>query len=568
MSIDISPQWTTELRKATEGLDHLGLGSVASGQILTRLVPGINVLTPHPRYHAFYAFILDEFWRRDDLPRERATWRDYFRARAFVLSVAANSCDHPDFDGSFGGVTGSAKTAAMAAHPPDKGYNVDYNYIDEPLGGYGLYYRTVMASLGLIYPAPKSGYPIDVPTETGKELAAGFRESIGGTSYWTGYFDAPTVPADAVAEYGLAACPCRLRLETSSDRETVRRVMLYGGAKSHASARRASLRMLTDIAHAVNGPISEDDFRQLVYFKETTSGGHWEPSELPTTDDQWTIPETRRGWRAYQTREFYTFALNALWAWLVDWGIEHGGVGRPLKANAAVQALIEDLDFNVLAQALGASPIELSKESPISTAERRLRLAAGEPEIVPSVDQSWIDRPYSLEAPLSEWKLYEVAHSADPSTKATAAFALLLLIAARVDPESMATQSEWAFAALGSRGRLPMQLFHEDLSRHRSREASISEYAEWLLRFNVIGQHLRVAGSKLPFDTYRFVREGDRLRFIDKPRPIGFNDSRFNAMAFTLADLGLALPLGLDHHPLDQAGHQFRETGHLQEPEK
>ena len=91
-----------------------------------------------------------------------------------------------------------------------------------------------------------------------------------------------------------------------------------------------------------------------------------------------------------------------------------------------------------------------------------------------------------------------------------------------------------------------------------------AEVAEWLVRFYVIGQHLRVAASKLPSNTYRFVREGDNLRFIDKPRPVEFNDSRFDAMKFTLAGLGLVGPLGLDRHPLDDAGLEFRETGHLQ----
>jgi hypothetical protein len=47
------------------GRDHLGLGSVSSDQILPRLSPGINVLTFHPRYHSFYVFLLDEFWRSD-----------------------------------------------------------------------------------------------------------------------------------------------------------------------------------------------------------------------------------------------------------------------------------------------------------------------------------------------------------------------------------------------------------------------------------------------------------------------------------------------------------------------
>ena len=65
------PFWAAQAYPPRAGQDHLGLGSVSSDRILPRLSPGINVLTIHPRYWSFYAFVLDEFWARD-LPRTRA----------------------------------------------------------------------------------------------------------------------------------------------------------------------------------------------------------------------------------------------------------------------------------------------------------------------------------------------------------------------------------------------------------------------------------------------------------------------------------------------------------------
>ena len=564
MVTSVIPQWTAELRRPASGLDHLGLGSVSSAQILTRLVPGINVQSTHPRYHAFYAFLLDEFWRRDGLPRDRSAWREFFRPRAFAFSVASNLCDHPGFDGTFGGVVGSVRTGPLARRPPEDGYDVQYDYIKEPLGGYGLYYRTLMATLGLIYPSPESGYPIDVPTEQGQRVAAAFREAISGTTYWSEFFDSPTITTDVVEEYGEAACLCRLRIEQNPDRELMRQVMLYGGAQTHASARRASLRMLIDIAHEVDGPISQNDFRQLIYFRGTTDGRRWTPSDLPTSDEQWTVPDTSRRWRMYQAREFHAYAINSIWSWLVDWGIERGGAGRPPKTNDVITALIKSLDFDRLANALGISGMSISTATTIQDAQRKLRVLGGEPDIAPTSDESWIDRPYDVDAPLTEWSLYETAHSRDSDTRTTAAFALLLLTASRIDPATMAGRPEWAYAQLGGRGRLSIDQFHRDLATRRSRHATVADVAEWLVRFYVIGQHLRVAASKLPSNTYRFVREGDSLRFIDKPRPVEFNNSRFDAMRFTLAGLGLVGPLGLDRHPLDVAGLEFRETGHLQ----
>ncbi len=74
----------------TVGRDHLGLGSVSSFQILASLAPGVNVLTFHPRYHSFYVFLLDEFWRRGDRPRTSQEWIRFYRPRAFAYSAATH----------------------------------------------------------------------------------------------------------------------------------------------------------------------------------------------------------------------------------------------------------------------------------------------------------------------------------------------------------------------------------------------------------------------------------------------------------------------------------------------
>ena len=76
--VDAVPYWTERMFLPGGGQDHLGLGSVVTDRILPRLSPGINVLTIHPRYWSFYAFVLDEFWDRD-LPRTRAALREWYR---------------------------------------------------------------------------------------------------------------------------------------------------------------------------------------------------------------------------------------------------------------------------------------------------------------------------------------------------------------------------------------------------------------------------------------------------------------------------------------------------------
>ena len=142
------------------------------------------------------------------------------------------------------------------------------------------------------------------------------------------------------------------------------------------------------------GPISQNDFRQLIYFRGTTDGRRWTPSDLPTSDEQWTVPDTSRRWRMYQAREFHAYAIDSIWSWLVDWGIERGGAGRPPKTNDVITALIKSLDFDRLANALGISRMSISTETTIQDAQRKLRVLGGEPDIAPTSDESWIDRPY------------------------------------------------------------------------------------------------------------------------------------------------------------------------------
>jgi hypothetical protein len=77
-------------------------------------------------------------------------------------------CDREEHDLTRG-VTGSRKTSSIAGHEPST-FDTTADYIKEPLGGYGLYYRSVLAGLGLVYPGgPRLPYPVDVPTEKGKE---------------------------------------------------------------------------------------------------------------------------------------------------------------------------------------------------------------------------------------------------------------------------------------------------------------------------------------------------------------------------------------------------------------
>src|SRR3954465_8961894 len=86
------PVWGAQAFPPRAGQDHLGLGSVSSDRILPQLSPGINVLTIHPRYWSFYAFVLDEFWARES-PRTKVAFRDFYRPREALFAFACHVCE-------------------------------------------------------------------------------------------------------------------------------------------------------------------------------------------------------------------------------------------------------------------------------------------------------------------------------------------------------------------------------------------------------------------------------------------------------------------------------------------
>ena len=399
---DPHPQWIAHMYAATSGEDHLGLASVSSDQILPMLSPTINVATVHPRYHGFYAFLLDEFWRRD-LPRSPRAWIQFFRPRDFLYSIAMHLCDRDEHD-VIGGVTGSRKTGPIAAREPAT-FDTTTNYIKEPLGGYGLYYRSVLAGLGLVYPGgPRLPYPVDVPTEKGKDLATTFRSEIEVTAYYQQDFDQDqaVVTIERVREYARAACLCRLRAPDATDGPILRDLFLEEPRET-APDRRATMRMLLDIADRTDGqPVDQGAFRQLVFFGTASNGSRYEP--------RGDLADTHTRWRLYQAREYYAFALTGMFVNLCDWGIEQGGDLRPLSLDAVADQVSAGLQFDRLAALLDLPGPGLDGSAPF---DALLDWLVG----VVGASAETFDETCGLDAPVNEDALYRLGrHFGEPAS--------------------------------------------------------------------------------------------------------------------------------------------------------
>ncbi len=538
------PQWIAALYAPSGGRDQLGLGSVSSDQILPSLAPEINVLTDHPRYHSFYTFVLDEFWRRD-LPRSRDAWVKFFRPREFVFSLCTHLCDRPEHPGTPSAV-GSQRTEGLARRELPS-YDTTFNYIKSPLGGYGLYYRSVIAGLGWIYPGgPGFPYPVDVPSEKGRELAKAFRREVAETTYYREFFDHDEIeiPIEAVREYARKACLCQLRRDDVIDRALVLDAFLHAGDEEAAAARRETFRMLLDLADQTHDhPLDEDAFRQLIYFRASDAGARWTPRE--------DVSSTALRWRLYQAREYYAFALNALWWHLCDWGVTNGGTLTPLPVDQFLDYTTRSLDFAPLAAALDLPPTSIGADSRLEDVLDWLLASAG------TTDAGSFDANCGVEAKVHEHRLYAlISRERRAPLAIPAALALLGTIVLRFGGSENRFRPEWEISRMGSSGRLSLDGFLSKMRQLRAADVCAAALTEWLYRDYVIRQHELIALGKLPDNTFRFRWDGGRLRFFNLQNPLEFQSARFGALATTISELGLCAPL-------PQAGHGLTHDGEL-----
>lgn len=552
----IRPQWIARMYAGSVGRDHLGLGSVASDQILPTLSPGINVLTQRPRYYSFYTFLLDEFIRRGR-PASRAAWVAFFRPREFIFALGAHLrghiAAHPEHAPERSAV-GTRKINRLAVNEK-AAYNTQEDYIDSDLGGYGLYYRTVMAELEIIYlGGPGYQYPIDIPSETiGRQVAAQFRAAVEHTRYYRHYFDQDVteVPLDVIVEYIDRACLCQLQHPAAPERALLLERFLFGGAEENAASRRATFRLLLDLAHQTEGyPIDQDTFRQLIYFGAAENGAQYRP--LPD------LEETGRRWRHYQAHEYYSFALNALWDYLCAWGLQNRGDIRPLPLDALWQHVEEALDFGRLAARLGLPNPRLHATSGFSQLRAWLESLAG-------AGGAAFDAACGLDAPLHEHKLYRLVeqHRGTRDTMVAGMITMLALIDLRFGRPELWQQPEWELARMGQNGRLPLDGFVRSLRRRLESPVTIFEVVRWLYSDYVIQQHIAVATGKLPDNTFRFQRQGGRLQFYQLDNSLRFMDSRYDALSTIVNELGLCGNLSRPGHALTADGRRLLEVGAL-----
>lgn len=309
-------------------------------------------------------------------------------------------------------------------------------------------------------------------------------------------------------------------------------------------------------------PVDQSSFRRLIYFgadygNDESAG----PVFVPT---QATLRVARK-WRLYQAREYFNASINEMWRRLASWGLQRDGDLFPVPMAEVVKS-IRAVDFAGFAESIEVGLPEGGIDGD-SAFEDLLAWVTSVGAVTGRLDDRW-----DLEAPLTEDWIVQWLNYGRTSTEAgpdvlAAAITLLAFVAARLwEPELALVEPEDWFPVLeGGRERLGMQRFLNSLRERVEAGASVGDVVEWLTLDYVVSQHERVATAKLATtgDTFRFRREAGRLRFFPKEAQVGMNDSRYNALATFLFELGWSGYLYEADHGLTEEGETIRANGDL-----
>jgi hypothetical protein len=216
------------------------------------------------------------------------------------------------------------------------------------------------------------------------------------------------------------------------------------------------------------------------------------------------------------------------------------------------------LDFGGLAQHLGVSPPTLGTTSVVGDVITWLRESTGDP----TAD---VDSACALASPVQEHRLSRLATvgSTEPGVLLAGMMALLGLVFLRFGRPEIWFRDEWVLSRAGGDLRLSVDRFVKEMRRRIAASMSLGEFLRLLYRDSIINQHLLVANSKWPNNTFRFERQGDRLHFHDLPARVSFQNSRFEALSTTIHELGLCGSLLRPTHPLTAEGRHLLHEGRL-----
>jgi hypothetical protein len=466
------------------------------------LLPGILELSRRGRYFSFHAFLLAEYQARRMPESSKSLWA-FIKRREWELGLAVLRC--PKECGS--SPVGARRLGRRAEGP---GPFARGESVDSDLGGYGLYYRSPLAELGIVAKAGtllgNQPIPLDVlyDTDRARRLAAAFKSAIEGTAYYQrAMWTDEDLSAEVIDEYAKVGCLCGLR-ERRAELAAVHDA-LFGsdppaaGAPGDASgtqaadeeiptavAREGTVQRRRTVAHYLT--LVEAD-PQVV----TSDSAYREALWSATTPRSNGHAVVAGQWAAVIAKDVWQESICSVWSEFCRAGLDRTrGMGRGLTWD----------ETRATAGAMTDGPPALNPQLP--TRVLADQLAAGTLTI-PAGDGAEID--------VSTATLEELRQATVQLDTAASGLVVLLELTRRMERQSGAG---WTHASRIASGWQPsVAAVAGGLRAHLADDPVVVDTLWWLVSSFVLPVHERIAYSKLPEYTFRFRWEDGLLRFYD-----------------------------------------------------
>ncbi|MDA9396275.1 hypothetical protein WN73_37825 [Bradyrhizobium sp. CCBAU 45394] len=309
------PEWTQVRQKS--GLDPLGL-QAASVRLYQALLPGISNVTLRTRYYGLYAWLSEQYAKRNHDADSEAWKRTVRRAEAlYALTAARANLEGEHQETGVAGVLWAQRRLAQheggaidfAAHA-DPGAD-STPYLQQAWGAFGAAYESQLREAGVLGDA--EAHSLSVPTEIiGDDFSGVFARAAGEAGEkFLKIVKAGRVSLNTLDELA-PILPSRIHPQ-SHERDAYERMLFagYPDATENDHARRKTLTLVLRVIQLLGEDVEAGDMRWLLY-----AGHDWEGKSIEIPEPE--LETQRRGWWAYQAGDLGRMAYEALLKWLLD----------------------------------------------------------------------------------------------------------------------------------------------------------------------------------------------------------------------------------------------------------
>lgn len=498
------PRWTEIAFTSSSGRDALGIETHGE-TILSHLLPGINNQTSRARYYSVWAWALRDFIEDENARHTQQGFYEWVRSREDMLILAYLAHGH----GS--GIAGTIAGNKVWEDGSHSVYPLTWQSMQTAKGGaYERYYRGPLAEMNITLPEGEERRHDALARPLGLRLADAYGEAVANTLYVKRYLHATQVTRDIIEDFAEKGCLCRVSHYEKERRALIDAFFRFDIPDALAVRRLASLSLFLDIiAQSQGEPLHSDAFRDVMYFWSYGSSHSYQP--------QGNLIEPAQGWRFFQLRQWFVFAVEAPWSLFLR-RIEI----EALSEGVYLAELLEQIDLKALEQELG---IEFPKSDihALSLAE----FYAAVRQALPANGQE--PGPVNLKGPVNERHLGDQirnkSNHSDPQIMVGYALVMLAIMYWRA--QSWMGQPGWELLTVKhAMGRLPMDRYFQHVERAMEEGWSLAEWVIWLHHRYLWQQHRRVVLQKLAGGG----KDTSKFEYIDAPEQVDYRTARMRAI--------------------------------------